>query len=104
LNYEPKQIAVYEFTLMRLCKFYAVAAMSVGFTGSLVVEYLSKNYPSGLRWAIAGRDVSKLSSIQSKLNLDPSVGLLFADSSDPESLDKLASLSKVSHCVTWYQF
>ena len=89
---------------MRLCNFYAVAAMSVGFTGSLVVEYLSKNYPSGLRWAIAGRDVSKLSSIQSKLNLDPSVGLLFADSSDPESLDKLASQSKVSNYVTWYQF
>jgi short subunit dehydrogenase-like uncharacterized protein len=89
-----------QFTNSGLCNFDAVPAIWSGFTGSLVVEYLSKNYPSGLRWAIAGRDISKLSSIQSKLNLDPSVGLLIADSNDSESLDKLASRSKVRNSTS----
>jgi hypothetical protein len=93
-----------QFTNSGWCNFDAVPTICSGFTGSLVVEYLSKNYPSGLSWAIAGRDMSRLSSIQSKLNLDPSVGLLIADSNDSESLDKLASQSKVWNSTGWKHF
>ena len=35
---------------------------ATGFTGSLVVEYLDKNYPD-ISWAIAGRNEEKLQKI-----------------------------------------
>ena len=35
---------------------------ATGFTGSLVVEYLDKNYPD-ISWAIAGRNEEKLRKI-----------------------------------------
>ena len=68
-----------------------------GFTGALVAEYISKNYPprSGLRWAIAGRDEKKLQSLKSKLSLDDSVGILIASCENQDSLDTMASQTKV---------
>ncbi len=35
---------------------------ATGFTGKLVAEYIAKNAPAGLRWAIGGRDAAKLIS------------------------------------------
>ena len=53
-----------------------------GFTGRLVAEYLFKKYNSGsLKWAIGGRDESKLISIRENF-LDNSVPIIIADSFD----------------------
>ncbi|MBT7018843.1 MAG: saccharopine dehydrogenase, partial [Cryomorphaceae bacterium] len=47
-----------------------------GFTGRLVAEYLFKKYKSNdLKWAIAGRDESKLISIREDF-LDNSIPIL----------------------------
>lgn len=36
---------------------------ATGFTGQLVCQYLRRHAPSGLRWALAGRDASKLDAV-----------------------------------------
>lgn len=52
----------------------------VGYTGKLVAEYLSKSYPTGLKWAIAGRSEAKLKTLHSDLKLNENVQILVADS------------------------
>ena len=52
----------------------------IGFTGQLVAEYLSKSYPTGLRWAIVGRNEAKLKALHSNLKLNDNVQILVADS------------------------
>jgi short subunit dehydrogenase-like uncharacterized protein len=52
-----------------------------GYTGQLVVDYLSKTYPTGLKWAIVGRDGEKLKSLHKSLNLSESIKIIIADSS-----------------------
>ena len=66
-----------------------------GFTGRLVAEYLFNNYNSkDLKWAIAGRDESKLLSIQKEF-LDNSIPIVIADSFDETSLSEMAKRTKV---------
>ena len=66
-----------------------------GFTGRLVAEYLFKKYKSNdLKWAIAGRDESKLISIREDF-LDNSIPILIADSFDEKSLSNMAKRSSV---------
>ena len=55
-----------------------------GFTGQLVAEYLSIEYPD-VRWAIAGRNQQKLETLRLKLGL-PELPILIADSHDTEQL------------------
>ena len=58
-----------------------------GFTGRLVAEYLFQKYNSkNLKWAIAGRDKSKLTSIRNS-HLDSNIPILIADSFDYVSLN-----------------
>ncbi|RLA37553.1 MAG: saccharopine dehydrogenase, partial [Gammaproteobacteria bacterium] len=69
-----------------------------GFTGRLVVEYLVKKYPLGgdLRWAVAGRDRSKLESVLAEVpgsNQQPP--MIIADSHDEASLQKLTESTRV---------
>ena len=45
------------------------------------MEYLTKTYPTGLRWAIAGRNEGKLQDLRTKLKVSDSVGVVVADSS-----------------------
>ena len=52
----------------------------VGFTGKLVAEYLSKSYPTGLKWAIAGRSEAKMKALHNNLKLNENVQILVADS------------------------
>jgi hypothetical protein len=52
-----------------------------GYTGQLVLEYISKTYPTGLKWAIVGRDGEKLKSLHKRLNLSESIKIIVADSS-----------------------
>ena len=54
---------------------------ATGFTGKLVAEYLHRTYGSDgdLRWAIAGRNESKLKQVATELGLG-GVPTLVADS------------------------
>ena len=72
---------------------------ATGFTGNLVCEYINKNYEyNELKWAIGGRNQNKLLKLQKKLEIDDS-RIIIADSSDKESLIKMAKRSKVI-CTT----
>ncbi len=72
---------------------------ATGFTGALTAEYLAEHGPSGLRWALAGRNRSKLETVRDRLaELDPGLAdleLIEADSGDRSSLDALARRAKV---------
>ena len=68
---------------------------ATGFTGQLVVEYLARNYPNGLTWAVAGRNPDKLASVLEEFAGNATPDRLTADSHDLESLNKLAASTKV---------
>jgi short subunit dehydrogenase-like uncharacterized protein len=72
---------------------------ATGFTGALTAEYLAQHAPTGLRWALAGRNASKLERVRDRLvKIDPDhadLELLFADVSDEASLADVASRARV---------
>jgi short subunit dehydrogenase-like uncharacterized protein len=72
---------------------------ATGFTGGLTAEYLARNAPAHLRWALAGRNRAKLEAVRDRLAaIDPRLEvmeLLEADTGDRASLDALAARTKV---------
>lgn len=72
-----------------------------GFTGRLVAEYLLKQYPGKqLRWAMAGRNGSKLEQVRSELPKGASnIPILVADSADLDAMLELANKATVI-CTT----
>ena len=77
---------------------------ATGFTGQLVVEYLAETYgvDGELRWAIAGRNRSKLESVRRSCLADgqcDQLSILIADSNDPDSLAALVQRTSVI-CTT----
>ncbi|WP_277068752.1 saccharopine dehydrogenase family protein [Saccharomonospora viridis] len=70
-----------------------------GFTGGLTAEYLARHAPNGCRWALAGRNLTKLEQVRDRLTrLNPECAelpLLRADVTDPESLRTLAESTRV---------
>ncbi len=72
---------------------------ATGFTGGLTAEYLARNAPTGCRWALAGRNPSKLEAVRERLTaINPALAdlpLLPADTTDPESLRKVAESARV---------
>ena len=62
-----------------------------GFTGKQTVDYTNLHAPTGLRWAIAGRNRAKLDSVNSKAHAD----VLVADAQDDDGLNRLASQTRV---------
>ncbi len=66
---------------------------ATGFTGALTAEYLARNAGETTRWALAGRNRSKLERVRERLGKD--VPLLHADIGDPGSLRSVAESSKV---------
>ena len=74
---------------------------ATGFTGALVAEYLCETYgvERSVRWAIAGRNLTKLERVRSELaerNPDAAqLTLLEADSADEASLERLAQSAEV---------
>ena len=63
-----------------------------GFTGRLVVDYMSKHQTtSNLRWAVAGRNTNKLEEVL----LGREVPILQAESHDAESLEALVRQGRV---------
>jgi len=71
---------------------------ATGFTGTLVAEYLLRQYGVGnaLRWAIAGRSAAKLAAVKNGLG-DGAAALetIVADSADNSALAALAARTRV---------
>ncbi|MBV8932505.1 MAG: saccharopine dehydrogenase NADP-binding domain-containing protein [Kutzneria sp.] len=72
---------------------------ATGFTGGLTAGYLARNAPAWLRWALAGRDRTRLERRRAELTeIDPrcaEVRLLHADVKDVGSLRALAESTRV---------
>jgi short subunit dehydrogenase-like uncharacterized protein len=67
-----------------------------GFTGRLVAEHLINTYgaDSDLKWALAGRDVTKLEGVRTGIGAPATLPILRADASNPQSLADLAKRTK----------
>jgi short subunit dehydrogenase-like uncharacterized protein len=72
---------------------------ATGFTGGLTADYLAANAPSGLRWALVGRNRAKLEAVAARLAAAnpaaPVPTLLEADAADAAALAKVAESTKV---------
>lgn len=77
--------------------FDVVVFGATGFTGRLVAEYMHNHGPKGLRWAIAGRDQTKLDLVKKALGL--SVPILIADAKNKADLRAIARQTRVV-CTT----
>ncbi|MCF3122310.1 saccharopine dehydrogenase NADP-binding domain-containing protein [Streptomyces arenae] len=72
---------------------------ATGFVGVLTAEYLAAHAPEGLRWALAGRDTTKLEKLRERLAEDhpacAGLPLVRADVADPASLRDMAGHARV---------
>lgn len=68
---------------------------ATGYTGRLVAEYLGQAYPQGVRWAMAGRSLSKLQQVRDELALPATIPLIAANSDDPASLRAMCERTTV---------
>ncbi len=70
---------------------------ATGFTGGLTASYLAANGPTGLRWALAGRNQAKLEAVRERLETAevPAPDLLLADAADSAALARVAEAAKV---------
>jgi short subunit dehydrogenase-like uncharacterized protein len=72
---------------------------ATGFTGGLTAAYLAANAPAGLRWALVGRNRSKLEAVRSRLAADapeaPVPELLEAEAEDAAALGRVAAAARV---------
>ena len=66
---------------------------ATGFTGQLVAHYLAEHAPATCRWAIAGRNQAKLDDVVA--GLGRTVPTVLADSTDPDSLARVAESTHV---------
>jgi|RhiMetdeSRZDD1v2_1073273.scaffolds.fasta_scaffold03749_10 short subunit dehydrogenase-like uncharacterized protein len=67
-----------------------------GFTGRQTVEYFATHAPSGIRWAIAGRNREKLEAIRSAIGAPArSEDVLVADSRDQAAVDAVVSRARI---------
>jgi short subunit dehydrogenase-like uncharacterized protein len=72
---------------------------ATGFTGGLTAQYLARHAPDGCRWALAGRNLTKLQQVRDRLAATDadlaSLPLLVADATDAESLRAVAVQARV---------
>ena len=72
---------------------------ATGFTGALTAEYLAGKANGGLRWALAGRNPAKLNRLRGRLTQSnpacAQLDLLQADAGEPDSLQEIASSTRV---------
>ncbi|RZM23378.1 MAG: saccharopine dehydrogenase, partial [Sphingomonas sp.] len=68
---------------------------ATGFTGRLVAEYLTQTYPTGVRWAMAGRSLAKLQEVRDLIGAPGDTPLITADSDDAASLRAMAQRATV---------
>jgi short subunit dehydrogenase-like uncharacterized protein len=67
---------------------------ATGFTGCLTAEYLARSAPAETRWAVAGRNRSKLEGLRERLGLSE-LPLLEADVTEPGSIRDVAAAARV---------
>jgi short subunit dehydrogenase-like uncharacterized protein len=69
---------------------------ATGFTGRLVAEYLARHYADGtLKWAMAGRSMTKLERVRGEIGAAVDTPLLTANADDPASLKAMVSRAQV---------
>jgi len=72
---------------------------ATGFTGALTGDYLAEHAPTGLRWALAGRNVDKLERVRDRFAaIDPACSdleLIVVDASDAIALADVVRRAKV---------
>jgi short subunit dehydrogenase-like uncharacterized protein len=80
-------------------RFDIVLFGATGFTGGLTAEYLAANAPAETRWALAGRNQSKLEGVRTRLAAQypkaAELELLRADVTDADSIKAVAEATKV---------
>jgi short subunit dehydrogenase-like uncharacterized protein len=67
---------------------------ATGFTGGLTAEYLAQHGPAELRWALAGRNRTKLEQVRQRI-AKPDLPLLIADIGDADSMRQVAESARV---------
>ncbi|WP_030421931.1 saccharopine dehydrogenase NADP-binding domain-containing protein [Streptomyces sp. SCSIO 75703] len=68
---------------------------ATGFVGGLTARYLAAHAPKGLRWAVAGRDETRLRRLAAGLPGPSEPGVLRADCADPDAVRALAGAARV---------
>lgn len=78
-------------------EFDAVVFGASGYTGRLVAEHMLRTYRVGgdIRWAMAGRDLGKLSQVRAAVGGPDSLPLIAADADDEAALRALAARTAV---------
>jgi len=75
-------------------EFEIIVYGATGFTGRLVAEYLATRYPE-VKWAMAGRSLTKLQEVRDEIGAPPATPLLTANADDPASLKAMVARAKV---------
>ncbi len=82
-----------------MAEFDIIIYGATGFTGRLVAEYLAQRHAgSDLKWAMAGRSLSKLQEIRDEIGAPADTALLTANADDPAAL--LALVGRTRCVVT----
>ena len=71
---------------------------ATGYTGRLVAEHFVREYgksEGGPKWAMAGRNQSKLEEVRKEIGAPASTPLIVADADDPASLEAMCQQTKV---------
>ncbi len=72
---------------------------ATGFTGGLTADYLAAHMPAGKRWALVGRNRTKLDSVAARLAAAtpgvPAPALIEADAGDPAAMREVAEATRV---------
>lgn len=68
---------------------------ATGYTGRLVAEYIAGAYPQGVRWAMAGRSLTKLQEVRAEMEISADVPLITANADDPASLRAMCERTTV---------
>ncbi len=68
---------------------------ATGYTGRLVAEYVAAAYSSGVRWAMAGRSLTKLQEVRAEMGIAADVPLITANADDPASLRAMCERTAV---------
>ncbi len=68
---------------------------ATGYTGQLVAEYIAGAYPQGVRWAMAGRSLTKLQEVRAEMGISADVPLITANADDPASLRAMCERTTV---------
>jgi short subunit dehydrogenase-like uncharacterized protein len=77
-------------------EFDIVVYGATGFTGRLVAEYLAQRYGDGsVRWAMAGRSLTKLEQVRDEIGAPADTPLLTANADDPAALKALTARATV---------